>query len=360
MQESFPPAYSKQIHALGLMSGTSLDGLDIGYFSFVQDPDLHWHYEILQCATLPYSDFWEQSLRGASLLNAEELLELNTLYGRYLAQHVKEFVQKHSISKIDVVASHGHTVLHNPKKGYTLQIGDGRAIKLEFPNCQVVYDFRMQDVLLGGNGAPLVPIGDAHLFSNYQACLNLGGFSNISFQWNDVRAAFDISPVNTVLNHYASQLGHPYDKDGTLARTGNLDLELLARLDSLEFYTYPAPKSLGMEWVEKHIFPLLSTTDPHGALTTFTHHCAGVISRTLVQYDLHSVLVTGGGAYNSYLVELIKDYSGCNLFVPEAQLIEYKEALIFAFMGVLRMHNINNVLASATGAQRDHSTGLLL
>ena len=345
-------------HAIGLMSGTSLDGLDLCFAKFTKQ-NTGWKYEILQAETLPYSDLWENKLRTSINLKAEELFELNSKFGFFLAKKVQEFIEKYALQNIDVIASHGHTVFHQPEKKYTLQIGDGRAIKI-LTKIPVVYDFRSQDVLMGGNGAPLVPIGDEFLFSEFDACLNLGGFSNISFKENGKRIAFDICPVNIVLNYFAKYLGKDFDENGDFARAGKVNSDILEKLNSLEYYYQNPPKSLGIEWVNDYIFPKLRTETPENNLATFTEHAAFQIAETFRKHYLKKVLFTGGGTYNSYLLERIKMYSKTEIIVPEKDVINYKEALIFAFMGVLKLNNEINVLSSATGSSEDHITGILV
>lgn len=341
------------------MSGTSLDGLDLCYAAFNRNENGFWNFEILKSETVPYPKKWETKLKNSTKLSATDLCELNSEYGFYLGHQVKKFLSKNSISKIDVIASHGHTIFHQPKKKYTTQIGDGRAIKI-MNNIPVVYDFRSQDVLLGGNGAPLVPIGDELLFSEYDACLNLGGFSNISMKKDGKRIAFDIGPVNIVLNYYAQKLKLKYDSDGENASKGTVDESVLSKLNSLKFYSEKPPKSLGIEWVIKEIHPKLKKLKPADALATFTEHAAQQISRTFVNYELKNILVTGGGAYNTFLIEKIREKSGSSLIIPNRETVDFKEALIFAFMGVLRLSNEVNVLSSATGSSSDHCTGLLV
>ena len=348
-----------KIFAIGLMSGTSLDGLDICYAAFAQKQDSTWSFEILQAETVSFPEVWETKLRTSTGISGADLFALNAEYGFYIGAHVKDFIEKHQLQRIDVIASHGHTVYHQPERGFTVQIGDGRAIKIR-NNFPVVYDFRSQDVLLGGNGAPLVPIGDQLLFGEYDACLNLGGFSNISTQSNAKRIAYDICPVNIVLNHHAKKLGKKYDEDGKLAESGSIDTEVLEKLNNLAFYAQKGPKSLGTEWLEKKVEPLLRNLDPETAMATFTEHAAEKIALEFSDLEMSNVLITGGGAYNNYLIRRISEKSGANIIIPDASIIEYKEALIFAFMGVLRIKNINNVLSSATGASHDHCTGLLI
>ncbi len=346
-------------HAIGLMSGTSLDGLDICHASFQKTASAGWKYRILNSDTLPYSAEWEERLRNARTLSAEDLFALNAAYGQYLGEKVQHFIQERQITVPDVIGSHGHTVFHQPGRGFTVQIGDGRAIR-QINDVAVVYDFRSADVLRGGNGAPLVPIGDRLLFGEYGACLNLGGFSNISMEQAGQRIAFDICPVNIVLNQFAEVLGMPYDRDGRLAAAGTVNREVLEQLDGLGFYQMPAPKSLGAEWVAAEVLPLLASLSSQDALTTFTEHAANQISAVLEDYGVGDLLITGGGAYNIHLLRRISVKTRCKITVPTREVVEFKEALIFAFMAVLRLTGDINVLCSSTGSDTDHCSGLLV
>ena len=348
---------NQSFFAIGLMSGTSLDGLDICYSKFTRNGS-DWAFDILKCETVTYSSTWESDLKNAIHFSSKKLLELNSEYGFYLGEKTQEFITKHNISSLDLIASHGHTVFHQPKNKFTLQIGDGRAIKIK-TNKTVVYDFRSQDVLLGGNGAPLVPIGDEMLFPAFDACLNLGGFSNISVKREGKRIAFDICPVNIILNELALKLGKKYDENGDMARSGMIDYELLEKLNQLKFYQEKAPKSLGIEWINQEVYPLIKDQKTEDLLATITEHSAVQISAILNEFEIKNVLITGGGTYNSYLIEKIKAKTKTEINIPTKEIIEYKEALIFAFMGVLRSLNLNNVLSSATGSLTDHSSGLI-
>lgn len=345
-----------RVQAIGLMSGTSLDGLDICFVAFEKQEN--WNFQILKAETLPYPEKWEERLRNSIHLSSEELLELHSEYGFYLGQTVNDFIDRHDLQNIDLIASHGHTVFHQPKRKFTLQIGDGRAIKVE-TGLPVIYDFRSQDVLMGGNGAPLVPMGDELLFSSYDACLNLGGFSNISLKHRGKRIAFDIAPVNIVLNRLAQKFNKNFDENGQLARTGTIDSDLLDKLNSLDFYSQPHPKSLGIEWCHECIFPLFENIDTTDAMATFTEHVAHQISYIITTNSLRNVLCTGGGTYNTFLIEKIKEKTESEIIIPEKEIIDYKEALIFALMGVLRMNNKINILSSATGSTKDHSSGVI-
>lgn len=339
------------------MSGTSLDGLDICYSKFIKTKS-NWDFQILTSETIPYSSEWEHALKNAIQLTSEELLKLDVDYGFYLGEKTSEFISKHKIINLDLIASHGHTVFHQPKNKFTLQIGDGRAIKSK-TNKTVIYDFRSQDVILGGNGAPLVPIGDELLFSNFDACLNLGGFSNISLKRNGKRIAFDICPVNIILNDLALKLGKKFDDNGDLARTGLIDYELLDQLNQLKFYQEKAPKSLGIEWINEQVLPLIKTQKTEDLLASFTEHSAVQIAKILDEFDVKNIFITGGGTYNNYLIEKIRAKTKTEIQIPKKEIIGYKEALIFAFMGVLRSLNLDNVLSSATGSQNDHCSGLI-
>ena len=343
--------------AIGLMSGTSLDGLDICHVKLSKSEN--WSFEILATETISYKENWKLKLQNANQLSAEDLLALDKEFGFFLGEKTQEFILKQNISELDVIASHGHTVFHQPHRKFTLQIGDGRAIKI-ITNKTVVYDFRSQDVLMGGNGAPLVPIGDELLFSEFDACLNLGGFSNISLKKNEERIAFDISPVNVVLNFFAEKLGKNYDENGDFAKNGNINLAILEQLNALDFYKKQHPKSLGIEFVNAEIFPLLNNETPENVLATFTEHIAIQISKVFNENQLKKVLVTGGGAFNAYLIEKLNEKTTSEIIIPDEKIINFKEALIFALMGVLRMNNEANVLCSATGSSANHSSGIIV
>lgn len=343
-------------YVLGLMSGTSLDGLDLCYAEFYNENG-KWNFKILCAQTLPYSKNWKQKLYESHLLSGEKLTELNSDYGFYLGNACKKFIKNNQISKLNLIASHGHTVFHQPEKKFTLQIGDGRAIKA-ITQIPVVYDFRTEDVLLGGNGAPLVPIGDSLLFSEYQSCLNLGGFSNISFEQHNKRIAFDICPVNIVLNYLAQKAGNEYDENGELARKGKVNNAILEKLNQLDFYQKKPPKSLGREWVSQSIFPLLQDKNIEDLSATFVEHIAVQISNILKKYELKTVLITGGGAYHQFLLERLKEHADTKIILPDEKIINYKEALIFGLMGLLKKMEKINVLSSVTGSKNDHCAGI--
>lgn len=347
----------EKISAIGLMSGTSLDGLDIAHILFSKN-EVGWAFEILETETVEYDSFWKDNLRKAPFISASNLRKLDVDLGHYFGDLVNAFIQKHSLNPL-LVASHGHTVFHNPAERFTLQIGDGPALKSHIQS-SLVYDFRSFDVALGGQGAPLVPIGDDLLFSEFDACINIGGFANISMLNNGKRIAFDIGAANIVLNAFAEKFGISFDQGGKIARKGKLQTELLNRLNNLPYFHQVSPKSLGREWVENEVFPLLSGYEPADILATFTQHIAMQIAAVIKMYKLTSVLFTGGGVLNEFLMELIEANSNAKCIIPDLKLIQNKEALIFAFLGVLRYQGEINVLSSVTGASRDSSSGSLL
>lgn len=346
----------KEIFAIGVMSGTSLDGIDLVYVKFLKNE--YSFFEIIHAETVSYTAEWKQILQQAIHLSSPALLDLDVVYGKYLASVLVDFIANYKVKEIDFIASHGHTVLHQPEEGITLQIGSGAEIA-KITQQKVVYDFRTQDVKYGGQGAPLVPIGDELLFSEHDFCLNLGGFSNVSFRKEGKRIAFDICPVNIVLNHYVSKIGLEYDADGNIASEGKLNTPLLEKLNALAFYTKEAPKSLGLEWVQQEIFPLIDAIeeDISSILRTFVAHIAIQISKIIKDSD--SVLITGGGVFNSFLMQEIENYSNIEIVQASDAVINYKEALIFALLGLLKVDNQINCLKNVTGAHKNHSSGVV-
>ena len=343
------------LDVVGLMSGTSLDGLDLCCVSFQFDGT--WHYRILKAESVDYPPELREKLASAQTLSAQEYARLHSDYGLYLGEQVRDFLQRNQLHA-DLVASHGQTIFHQPSVRFTAQIGSGAGIAA-MTGIDTVCDFRTTDVALGGQGAPLVPIGDAILFAEYDACLNLGGFSNISYAAGNKRLAYDISPVNFVLNHYAAQRGMSFDRDGNLARSGAIDDTLLARLNALPFYTQSGPKSLGREWVEAEVYPLIDSFQlpVETVLATFVEHVAMQIARHVRGGQ---VLVTGGGARNVFLLERMQAQAPkVRYIVPDALTVDFKEALIFALLGALYMADLPNCLASVTGAAFDNMGGCL-
>lgn len=348
----------KKYNAIGLMSGTSLDGLDIAACEFIL-ADGKWSFKILSSHTYPYSPEWKEKLSGLASADALTFSYINVEYGHFLGRLTRIFLENTGFQP-DLIASHGHTVFHQPGNGLTVQIGSGSAIAAE-TGIPVVCDFRSADVALGGQGAPLVPVGDRLLFSDFDACLNLGGFANISMELNVDRIAFDICPVNIVLNRLAAKLGMEYDKDGETARSGNVDFDLLERLNNLDYYNQKWPKSLSREWLEQEFLPL--TDNYNGPVTdlmrTVCEHVALQVNRSLDFQKHFRVLVTGGGAHHQFLMERIRQSGNHHWVIPQNEWIDYKEALVFAFLGVLRWRGEPNVLHSVTGSSINHAGGAI-
>jgi anhydro-N-acetylmuramic acid kinase len=343
---------------IGVMSGTSLDGIDLVYVNF--DFKDSWSYKITRSETVPYPLNWQETLAAAINYSEEGLEELNKKYTNFLAGIISRFIETHQIKNIDAVSSHGHTIKHEPENKYTLQIGN--LPELAYLTGQtVICDFRVQDVALGGQGAPLVPVGDQLLFPEYRYCLNLGGFANISTEKNGQRLAYDICAVNTVINYYAQQLGKEFDEGGKLAGTGKLNKDLLKKLNNLSFYDQKPPKSLGIEWVKSAVFPILEQYKGNlpDVLHTYSLHVAEQISKTLDDQPDSKVLLTGGGTFNSFLIKHLRESSKCHFTIPSQEIINYKEALIFGLLGVLKLREEVNVLKSVTGAKKDHSSGVV-
>lgn len=340
--------------AIGLMSGSSLDGVDLALVKF-QSENGKYGFNILQSTTLPYSAEWENLLSEAFHQKPEDLTDLDKAYGEYLGRQVLRFMQDNDFIP-NFVASHGHTIFHKPEEHYTLQIGDGQALA-NACGLKVINDFRSEDVSKGGQGAPLVPIGDKLLFSEYEACLNIGGIANVSYDQNGQRIAYDICIANQALNYLANQKGLKYDKDGLLARNGAIDEALLAALNSNAFFKQKAPKSLGREFFEAEQKHLFKGKDISDLLATFTEHIAMQIEESLKALPKGKLLITGGGALNKYLVERIQHHTIHQVVIPEKQIIEYKEALVFAFLGLLKLEGKTNVLCSVTGAESDSCSG---
>ena len=340
--------------AIGLMSGSSLDGLDIALVRF-QEVEGKYNFQIRQAETLPYPEYWTQQLSEAFHKQPEDLVQLDKDYGKYLGEQVLAFTKKHNASP-DFVASHGHTIFHKPEQHYTLQIGDGQELA-KACGFTVINDFRSEDVSKGGQGAPLVPIGDKLLFSDYEICLNIGGITNVSYDEDGKRIAYDLCIANQALNYLANMKGFPYDRDGQLARSGEVDMDLLKRLNKHPFYGQLPPKSLGREFFEENQKDLLKDMPVEDMLATFVEHIALQIALGVSHLPKGKILVTGGGARNKFLMERLQARSSHEVVIPDKMIIDYKEALVFAFLGLLRTEGKTNVLASVTGAESDSCSG---
>ena len=366
---------------LGLMSGTSLDGIDLALCDMYDGG-----YRVLAAATVPYTAEWRRRLAALDSATALEYALANVELGHHMGRVVAQFLADKGV-RPEAVASHGHTVFHQPQRGMTAQIGDGDAIAAEC-GLPVVSNFRTLDVALGGQGAPLVPIGDRLLFGQYAACLNLGGIANISYERSEVggrrselsccaktpsssepnsnRVAFDICPCNMLLNRLVASIGLDYDPDGMHASRGAVDRQLLALMESMAYYRQPAPKSLGKEWFDAEMWPLVQgqldgrQETVERLLRTAVEHIASQIALTVNGIGAESLLVTGGGAHNRFLIARLRELCpGCTVTVPDPLTVDYKEAIIFALLGYLRITGRTNTLRSVTGARCDSIGGTL-
>ncbi|WP_299161201.1 anhydro-N-acetylmuramic acid kinase [uncultured Eudoraea sp.] len=353
-----------KIHkVLGLMSGTSLDGLDLAYCHIWKKLD-RWKFEIKETRAISYDADMRSSLQNSIDLPADELLILHNTYGSWLGQQAREFIEEKDL-EVDIISSHGHTTHHQPEQGLTFQIGSGQHLA-NVSRHKVVCDFRSNDVSLGGEGAPLVPIGDLLFFGNYDFCLNLGGIANVSFEYEGKRIAYDIGLANMILNHITQKIGLSYDNNGMLASKGSINNTMLEQLNELSYYKLPFPKSTGYEWFVEKVLPVINAAEDttENLLHTAVHHICEQVAMQIKMYankDQSTLFVTGGGALNQFMMELLqlKLAPAVSLVIPSKKLIEYKEALIFALMGILRVEQEINVLKTVTGASKDSSSGVI-
>jgi len=341
---------------IGLMSGTSLDGLDILLCQFTRKPD-KWNFEIIGSKAVPYPSAWKIKLNSADKLAGLDLVSLDLEYGTWLGQMVCDFLTENP-DHPDFIASHGHTVFHQPDRRLTLQIGNGASMAA-ISGIKVISDFRTVDVALGGQGAPLVPVGDEYLFPEYNYCLNLGGIGNVSYNVGGNRKAFDICPVNMAINILMQKVNLDIDLNGDMGRSGSIIPKLLVKLNAIDFYQKEGPRSIGKEWFDSVFLPIVEKDDLplRDLLRTVYEHVAVQIGKTIAGNEEQTLLTTGGGAHNTFLVERIKSYTLVKVIIPGKKIIDFKEALIFAFLGVLRERNEINCFASVTGASRDSIGG---
>jgi anhydro-N-acetylmuramic acid kinase len=343
---------------IGCMSGTSLDGIDLIACRF-EITERGLKVSSSKGKTLPYPKPWKKRLAESLNLNAAELLALDADYGNFLGESIKSYLEKNKL-KAQIIASHGHTVHHNPARGFSLQIGHGAQIWMAC-GLPVVNDFRVMDIAAGGQGAPLVPMGDALLYADYDQCINLGGIANTSYRKNGLRLAYDIVPFNLVMNALAERDGKEYDDSGRLAGAGKTIPNLLKALNSLSYYKKSGPKSMGREWVEANILPLLENRSikTEDYLKTFVIHTVEQITRSIESGGNGKVLLSGGGAFNTYFVKQLMSKSKAQIVVANKENIQFKEAIIFALLGWLRWNNLPNCMGSVTGARNDVSGGVV-
>ena len=345
----------KNYFVIGVMSGTSIDGIDLVYVNFFYNTS--WTFKILSSTTYKYDNDWQNILKNISDKNLDSIKQIDKKYTKLLSIYIQKFIKEFSIKKIHFISSHGHTSLHNPSKSLTYQMGNLKDLS-SYLGLKIICDFRVQDIKLGGQGAPLVPVGEKFLFPEYDTLINIGGFANITIRSNNSLIAYDICPVNIVFNHLSNLIDLKYDDKGKIALSGKINNELYNCLESLDYYKQVSPKSLGAEWVTQFILPIINSfieIPIEDLLNTFSKHFASQIANNIKSAD--KILITGGGAYNDYLIQNIKDLTDYEIIIHNSEIIEYKEALIFGFLGVLKDLNINNCYSSVTGAIKDHSSG---
>jgi len=356
-----------QYNVIGLMSGSSLDGLDIAFVHFEETAG-KWQFEIQAAECIPYTAEWKQNLAGLSAIGAEKYLLLHTAYGHWLGKCVNDFVEEKNLAyRVQLIASHGHTAFHLPARKMTAQLGDGAAIAA-VTGIRTITDLRSTDIALGGQGAPVVPIGEKLLFPDFDFFLNIGGIANISAN-RDPFIGFDVCPANRILNLLAAETEKGYDENGYVAASGKVDETVLRKLNAFGYYSKGYPKSLSNEFGLNEIYPVIEEANlsMSDALSTYTQHIADQVSDALIHLleDISGkenprLLITGGGAHNRYLISRLQEQVspfGIECVIPAEQLINYKEALVIALMGALRWREDINVMCSVTGASRDSING---
>lgn len=342
------------MRVLGIMSGSSLDGLDLALCSFIRN-GAAWTVRVEAANAVPFTDELRERLLHMTTGSAFDLAKAHADLGAFIGTQAKGFLDANGGAGL--VASHGHTIFHQPTLGFTTQIGCGARIAAA-TRLPTVVDFRSADVALGGQGAPLVPMGERELFTGHDAFVNLGGIANVSFHGKSI-SGYDVCICNQALNFLAIEAGEPFDHDGTIARSGKVDLELLARLNALPFMKAPIPRSMGREQFEGEVLPLLKDAPLPLAdrMRTCVEHVAMNLGSALASGGASNVLFTGGGAHNSFMIERIRDRFTGELSIPDTLMIDFKEAMIFAYLGLLRWHGEVNALRSVTGARRDSIGG---
>ncbi|MGB0167057.1 MAG: anhydro-N-acetylmuramic acid kinase [Luteibaculum sp.] len=341
--------------ALGIMSGSSLDGLDLALSEYTLNQE-KWSFKILHRDSIELPDNLKELLKTSTSLSGEDLVLLDITYGKWIASQLGDFLADYP--KPDVVGLHGHTVFHKPDLGYSLQIGSADHVAASV-SCPVVSNFRQKNIALGGQGAPLVPIGDFHLFNDFDACVNLGGICNTTLLNRQDLLAWDISACNQVFNFLAHEMGQAFDKDGVIALSGSLDEDLLQALNRLSYYDLKAPKSIGNHWVKENFIPLVqrAKSSVPDKMHTVQRHLVDRICTELKSYGVKKALLTGGGAHNANFVQRLRDQGDIEFIVPEKQIVDFKEAIIFGFLALLRILCKENILSSYTNSKFNLSGG---
>ncbi len=348
------------MYLLGIMTGSSKDGMDLSLCGFSGLDNLHW--EVIQHWSIPYNN---QVLELVELNPSDSLTSVLTKqvgFTKWIANAVNKLETK---VKIDAIALHGHTVTHLPDQGFTFQMGSGASL-YALTGIPVIADFRQQDIALGGEGTPMAPLADLVLFRDYDLFLNLGGIANVSCRKNDEITGYDIAPCNQVFDFFAKQLGSSYDKDGSWAAEGVLDQDLYNMLGGDPYFSQSAPKSLDNSYIKESFIPKMVNTKitPKDALHTFAHFLAKRIAHELSDAKTikTKVLATGGGIRNTFFKNLLDNQLAklqMELVLPSDDIVEFKESILMALLAYYRLNNHENLLAKVTGASRDSIGGAL-
>ena len=349
------------LQLLGLMSGTSLDGLDIAHVAFDFSKPVKIDFQLINCKTYPLPTPIFEKLSKIFSLSVMAIFELDQELAHFYAGCIAQFITEFKIDQkeITAIASHGQTIFHQPNKGFTTQIGCGSTLNY-LTKIPVINQFRQLDVSAGGQGAPLVPLGDALLFAPFaDGFLNLGGFANISTQNNTSSIAYDIAPANLPMNQWMQQLGKAHDANGELARAGKINEKILSEILSLDFFGQNGPKSLGTEWLESTYMPCFKNDTIPNKLRTHLEVLKISCIRAFERLGLNSVYLSGGGVFNAYFIELLSEAFQGKLIIPDEDTINYKEALIFAFLGARYLRNETTTVSAVTGAHEALRTGVL-
>jgi anhydro-N-acetylmuramic acid kinase len=354
---------TKTYNCIGLMSGSSLDGLDIAFCRFEWDGKSIVEKKIQEAETIPFSEVWKTRLKNLPEQNALVFAKTDVYFGYYMGDLVNNFIKKHQIESLDFIASHGHTIFHDPSRRYSIQIGNGAALAATTEKI-VINEFRLQDVAHNGEGAPLAPLADFYLFPGFDFYMNIGGIANISANIADKWLAFDIAPANQIFNFLAQKLDLEFDSDGKIAESGTVNIELLEKLQNFDFYQNSYPKSLANEWIGENVLPLfsndLSVKDQMAtSVELLVQETKNAIERILKNENFKKsdfkLLVSGGGAYNKFMIQsLVKELNKINISIsiPEDTTIQFKEAQLIALLGLLRLEEIPNSFPSVTGARK--------
>ena len=349
---------TKKYSVIGIMSGTSCDGLDITYCDFWKKKN-NWFYKLKYCEDIEYEMGLKKKLIKCYKMSGLDLKKLDIELGNFITEKINEFIIKYRIEP-DLISTHGHTVFHDIEEKISHQIGNP-FILYERIKIPVIFNFREIDVISGGQGAPLVPFGDIELFNEYDYCVNIGGILNITENNRDNLIAYDVCPANIILNYYSRKIGFDYDKDGKVSNTGNIDSNILNKLNKVRYYKNKGPKSLDIQKIEKLYFPILKKYAPKNILRTFVDHIGYQLNKS-IKKNKSKILLTGGGAFNKTLLKSIEKHNHHNhrYILPDKNLVIFKESIIFGFLGLMRFLNDKNIVRSVTGAKQSSSSGIII